>query len=105
MGIRALGKVEKIYLGNTNLIYLLSEEKPNIGNIRESFFLSAMNVMNDVISSKISDFTIGDNTFEVGGKNKGQQQIKEASNGYVVKDEVEFGYNNIIPLWAFGFNY
>lgn len=104
-GIRALGKVEKIYLGNTNLIYLLSEGAPDIGNIRESFFFSQMSVMNDVISSKVSDFTIGDDTFEVGGKGKGQRQIESVESGYVVKDDIESGYGNVVPLWAFGFNY
>lgn len=104
-GIRALGKVEKIYLGNTNLIYLLSEGAPDIGNIRESLFLSQMSVMNDVISSKVADFTIGDDTFEVGGKGKGQRQIESVESGYVVKDDIESGYGNVVPLWAFGFNY
>lgn len=104
-GIRALGKVEKIYLGNTNLIYLLSEGTPDIGNIRESLFFSQMSVMNDVISSKVSDFTIGDNTFEVGGKGKGQRQLEGVESGYVVKDDIESGYANVVPLWAFGFNY
>ena len=37
-GIRGLGKVEKIYLDNTNLIYILGGENSNIGNIRETFF-------------------------------------------------------------------
>ncbi|MFI3278305.1 MAG: hypothetical protein SNH28_05905 [Rikenellaceae bacterium] len=104
-GIRALGKVEKIYLGNTNLIYLLSEGTPDIGNVRESLFFSQMSVMNDVISSKVADFTIGDDTFEVGGKGKGQRQIESARSGYVVKDDIESGYGNVVPLWAFGFNY
>ena len=37
-GIRGLGKVDKIYLDNTNLIYSLTQESSNIGNIRETFF-------------------------------------------------------------------
>ncbi|MFI3259426.1 MAG: hypothetical protein R3Y16_04955 [Rikenellaceae bacterium] len=97
-GIRALGKVEKIYLGNTNLIYLLSEGTPDIGNIRESLFFSQMSVMNDVISSKVADFTIADSTFEVGGKGKGQRQIDSVESGYIVKDDIEWGYGNVVPL-------
>lgn len=64
-----------------------------------------MSVKNDVFSSDISDFTINGKTFEVGGKKKGQRQIEKATEGYVVKDDIEFGYMNIVPLWAFGFNY
>ena len=41
-GIRGFGKVEKIYLDNTNLIYSLSENNLNIGNLRETFFLNQM---------------------------------------------------------------
>ena len=26
-------------------------------------------------------------------------------NGYVVKDDIEAGYANVIPLWAFGLLY
>ena len=48
---------------------------------------------------------IGNYTFEVGGKNKTQKQIAKVDNAYIVKDDIEAGYMNIIPLWVFGFNY
>ncbi|MDR2811457.1 MAG: AAA family ATPase [Tannerellaceae bacterium] len=104
-GIRLLGKVEKVYLGNTNLIYSLAEGSPNIGNLRETLFFSQMAVRNSVFSSEKSDFQINDYTFEVGGKGKGQKQIEGIDNAFVVKDDIEYGYGNIVPLWAFGFNY
>lgn len=62
-------------------------------------------VTNDVISSKISDFEIDGRTFEIGGKNKGNKQIEYAGKGYVVKDDIETGYANVIPIWAFGLLY
>ena len=104
-GIRGLGKVEKIFLDNTNLIYILGGENSNIGNIRETFFYNQMRVKQDIIYSKVSDFQIGERTFEIGGKSKGQQQIAKAQEGYVIKDDIETGYGNIIPLWNFGMNY
>lgn len=104
-GIRGLGKVEKLYLDNTNLIYALSPEHADIGNVRETFFMNQMRVMNDVTSSSISDFEINGKTFEIGGKKKGQKQIENAEEGYIVKDDIESGYANVIPLWAFGLNY
>ncbi len=104
-GIRGLGKVDKVYRDNTNLIYSLAGEKSNIGNIRETFFLNQMRVRNEVISSKNADFVIKDFTFEVGGKNKQQKQIEKDGKSYIVKDDIEFGYMNILPLWAFGLNY
>lgn len=104
-GIRLLGKVEKTYLDNTNLVYALAENKPEAGNVRETFFLSQMRVHNQVFASDKSDFEIGDYTFEVGGKSKGQKQIEGIDNAFIVKDDIEFGYKNIIPLWHFGLNY
>lgn len=104
-GIRGLGKVAKIYLDNTNLIYSLAEDTSNIGNIRETFFLNQMRVKHDVFTSHVSDFMIADKTFQVGGKNKGQKQIKEIENGYIVKDDIENGFLNIIPLWQLGLTY
>lgn len=104
-GIRGLGKVDKVYLDNTNIIFNLVGEKSNIGNLRETFFFNQMRVKNDVISSNIGDFLIGNYTFEVGGKNKQQSQIKKDGKSFVVKDDIEYGYRNVIPLWAFGLSY
>ena len=59
-----------------------------------------------VTVSPISDFLIdGKYTFEVGGKKKKQNQRQNIENGYVVKDDIETGYGNIIPLWMFGMLY
>ncbi|MBO4841002.1 MAG: AAA family ATPase [Bacteroidaceae bacterium] len=104
-GIRGVGKVEKVYLDNTTLAYLLGNDSTDTGNIRETFFYNQMRVTKDVISSRISDFEIEGKTFEVGGKKKGKKQISEAKEGYVVKDDIEYGSGNIIPLWAFGLTY
>ena len=91
-GLKLLEKVEKIYLNNTNLAYALSEQVPDIGSVRETV-------------SAISDFEIDGRTFEIGGKNKTRQQIKQAADGYVVKDDIEYAFRNMIPLWMFGFIY
>lgn len=104
-GIRGLGKVEKVYLDNTNLIYNIADDTQNKGNIRETFFLNQTRVKHQVSSSAITDFCIDELSFEIGGRNKGQQQIKTVENGYVVKDDIENGYLNTIPLWHFGLMY
>lgn len=104
-GIRGLGKIEKVYLDNTNLIYVLAPKRADIGNIRETFFMNQMRVIGDVMCSPVSDFLVDDMTFEIGGRKKGQKQISEVSNGYVVKDDIETGYANVLPLWAFGLLY
>lgn len=104
-GIRGLGKVEKVYVDNPSLMAILSGGKTDVGNMRETFFYNQMRVNNDVISSRQSDFVIGNYTFEVGGRNKGKRQIENLGDAYVVKDDIEFAQGNIIPLWAFGLNY
>lgn len=43
--------------------------------------------------------------FCIFAKNKQQNQIKKDGKSFVVKDDIEFGYLNVIPLWAFGLNY
>lgn len=104
-GIMALGKVEKVYLDNTNIANVLGEQATDIGNIRETFFFNQMRVKNKVFVSKTSDFEIDGITFEIGGKGKGKKQILSTPNSYVVKDDIEFGSGDIIPLWLFGLNY
>lgn len=104
-GIRGVGKVEKVYLDNPNLAYILGADGTDIGNVRETFFYNQMRVTTDVVSSRASDFEIDGKTFEVGGRNKGKKQIMDIAEGYVVKDDIEFSSGNIIPLWAFGLTY
>ena len=104
-GIRGLGKTEKVYLDNTNLIYALAPNRADIGNVRETFFMNQMRVVGDVMCSPVSDFLINGMTFEIGGRKKGQKQISEVDKGYVVKDVIETGYANVLPLWVFGLMY
>lgn len=104
-GIRGLGKVDKVYIDNTALMYMFGQDNTEIGNVRETFFMNQTRVMHDVITSSVSDFQIGKYTFEVGGKNKTQKQIAGVSDAFVVKDDIEIGYQNVIPLWMFGLMY
>jgi len=104
-GLRGIGKVEKVYIGNPNLMNVLAGGNPDLGNLRETFFYNQTRVMNDVVASRDSDFVIGGNTFEVGGKKKGKKQIEGIPGGIIVKDEIEYGHGIEVPLWAFGLNY
>ena len=104
-GIRGLGKVDKVYLDNPNLVYALADQTADTGNLRETFFFNQTRVNHDTITSSVPDFRIDDYTFEVGGRNKKQKQLQGIEQGYVVKDDIESGYMNVIPLWQFGLNY
>jgi hypothetical protein len=105
-GIQGLGKPEKIYLNNTNLCHvLINQMDANIGNIRETFFMSQTAINHKVELPKKGDFEIEGNIFEVGGKNKTKKQITGLENAYLVKDDIEIGYQETVPLWLFGFLY
>lgn len=104
-GMRGLGKTEKVYLDNTNIIYALSGENANIGNVRETFFYNQTRLALDVTSSKVSDFSIGKYTFEIGGAKKSHRQIKDVADSFIVRDDTEYANGDILPLWAFGLLY
>ena len=106
-GIKILEKMEKVYLQNPNQAYVLSEDLPNIGNIRETIFMTWMQTGHFISSSAVSDFEVDGLTFEIGGKKKGKNQIAEIpqGQGFIVKDDTEYVYQNAIPLWMFGFIY
>lgn len=105
-GVSSLQKPEKIYLENTNFIYALSPEEPNIGNVRETFFLNQLRQNHRVTYHDKADFTVNENyVFEIGGKNKGKSQIAGLDNAYIVQDQIAFGIDNTIPLWLFGLLY
>jgi predicted AAA+ superfamily ATPase len=104
--LKTLAKPDKIYLNNPNLIYGFASDKPDIGNLRETFFYNQLQVVSSVTSSPKTDFIINENFhFEVGGKNKGHEQLMGLSNAYLALDILEYGYANKIPLWLFGFLY
>jgi predicted AAA+ superfamily ATPase len=104
--VAVLQKPEKIFLNNTTLLNALSAEESSVGTVRETFFLSQLVPFHKVNMPKKGDFLVnGKYTFEVGGKGKGQKQIAELENAWVVKDDIEFPVNKAIPLWMFGLLY
>jgi len=105
-GLRTLAKPEKIYLNNTNINFALENDKPDIGNIRETFFFNQIQSIAKITSSQKTDFTVNDTyLFEVGGKNKGHEQIMNMNHAFLALDNIEYGFGNKIPLWLFGFLY
>lgn len=101
----ALGKVDKVYLDNTNILYNLSDGRENIGSVRETFFFNQVRQSHEVYASPTSDFLVDGMTFEVGGKNKTGKQVKGIECSFVVKDDIEYGFGNVVPLWHFGLLY
>lgn len=104
-GVSTLQKPDKIFLENTNLAFAL-KEKPEIGNIRETFVLNQLlNAGMSVSSPAEGDFTVNGLTIEVGGKNKNSSQVKHLDNYLIAADDIEIGNGNKVPIWLFGFLY
>ena len=103
LAIKNMDKADKIYLENTNLMYINS---PDIGNVRETFFANQLGNITEIYSGKNGDFMVGNNfTFEIGGAKKGFEQIKDMPDSFIAADDIEVGVGNKIPLWLFGFLY
>lgn len=104
--VSSLQKPDKIFLENTNLMYLYQGENADPGNIRETFLLNQLSYNQTVELSESSDFFVnGKYTIECGGKNKTGEQIKNLENAFVAADGIEIGSGSKIPLWLFGFLY
>jgi predicted AAA+ superfamily ATPase len=101
----AMSKPEKVFLDNSNLLYTLAPDA-NTGNIRETFFASQLSVGHKLTSLEKGDFLVdGKYIFEVGGKSKTYEQIRNIENSFIAADDLEIGYGNKIPLWMFGLLY
>lgn len=104
-GDNLFNKPAKLYLNNPNLnhCYCIEGEK---GTLREEFFFDMLSLDHRLLYPKKGDFFVDEKyTFEIGGKNKGFDQIKDVPDSFVAADDIESGYGNKIPLWLFGFLY
>lgn len=105
-GISLLQKPDKLFLENTNLSFALSNNDPDMGNLRETFFLNQLSESHKITYPKTGDFLVDEKyLFEVGGKSKTQKQIAGIENAFIAADDIEYGFRNKIPLWLFGFLY
>lgn len=108
-GFKGVRKPAKIFMENPNLFCAVlgkSGVQSEIGAVRESFFLNQLKNHHEVVASEAGDFKVDDHyTFEIGGKNKPRDQIRDVPNAYLALDGIEVGHGATIPLWLFGFLY
>ena len=105
-GISKMNKPEKVYLHNPNLISSLASSVPQLGTVRETFFMNQLQVRHHVQYSASGDFVVDNKyTFEIGGKNKTNKQIAGIDLAYIAADNIEYSSQNKIPIWLFGFIY
>lgn len=103
--LKSLSRPEKIFLNNPNLMYALGQ-KTERGTVRETFFVNQVSNNYNVQYPAKGDFLVEKNyLFEVGGKSKTFDQIKDMDNSFLAIDDIEIGNKNRIPLWMFGMLY
>lgn len=104
--ISAMNKPDKIWLRNTNLMYALSNGMIDKGTLRETFVLQSISPLHLLSLPAKGDLFVDQHyIFEIGGKSKGKKQIEKLENAFVLKDDIEVGHTDIIPLWLFGLLY
>ena len=100
-----LSRPDKFYINNPTLMYALTPHV-DVGTLRETFFFNQLSQAHEVRYPASGDFLIDRNyLFEVGGKGKSFDQIKDAENSYLAVDNIDIGRKNRIPLWMFGLLY
>ena len=109
-GSKLARKPAKIYLGNTNLLRAVAGElscEDPIGTIRETFVQHQLDSAGFQLRiPEKGDFLIENKyLFEVGGHSKGKHQITGKENAYILKDDIDIGIGNVIPMWLIGFLY
>ncbi len=97
-----LSRPDKIYINNPTMMFALTPHV-DTGTLRETFFFNQLSQGHEVRYPKAGDFLVDRKfLFEVGGKGKNFEQIKDIPDRYLAVDNTEIGYRNRIPLWMFG---
>jgi len=92
-------KPDKIYMHNTNLLYVIAPENAHMSNLRQTFFLNQVNCILPVNSSYKGDFLVNNRYhFRISGND-----IESRDDIFTAADMIETGAENKIPLWLFGF--
>ncbi len=104
--LKNMARPDKIYCDNPNIMYSLTRNI-NVGTKRETFFLNQLKAAgHEILYPSKGDFIVdGKYLFEVGGKDKSFDQIKDIPDSFLAIDDVEVGRGNKIPLWMFGLLY
>ena len=97
-------KPNKVYFGNTNLVFALDRNFSDQQALCETFFYSMVHKDNRLNSTtgKGTFLVNSDYLFDVKNDIK---RVKNNKNMYYAVDMIEKGDDNVVPLWLFGFLY
>jgi len=105
-GLSTLKKPNKIYLENPNVLYNFEPNALQLGTLRETFVINQLKYNHAIHYPKKGDVLVDEKyTFEIGGKKKGYEQIREIKNSFVLSDDIDIRVGNKIPMWLVGMMY
>ena len=89
------------------MLYALATHPIKEGTLRETSAINHLAFNHSVEYGKQKgDFVVdGKYTIEVGGASKTNKQIAGEPNAYILADDIEFPWENKLPLWLIGFLY
>lgn len=107
INVKKMQKPDKIYIENTNMLQALATHPTKEGTLRETFAINHLAFNHSVEYGKQQgDFVVdGKYTIEVGGQSKTKKQIAVVPNSYILADDIEYPWENKLPLWIIGFLY
>lgn len=94
-------KPDKVYLQNTNLLYVIAPNNAGKINLRHTFFYHQAGYKNQLNSTDDADFLVN-NKYHV---HVGGRKTEAPLDHFAASDMIETGKDNKIPLWLFGFLY
>lgn len=101
-----LQKPEKILMQNPSLHHALSRTTSLQGSIRESFVHAMLSHGHRIGAPIKGDFLVDDEILlEVGGPAKKGRQVRDLDKAWIVKDGIEAGSGNSLPIWVLGMLY
>lgn len=101
-----LQKPEKILMQNPSLHHALSRTTNAQGSIRESFVHAMLSHGHHISAPTKGDFLVDDEILlEVGGPSKKSRHVRNLDKAWVVKDGIELGSVNSLPIWVLGLLY
>lgn len=99
-------RIEKTYLGNTNLLMAFEQEVNDRVLLGETFFVDQLSNFASIQLLNNSDFVVNNKyTFMVGDPLKDYERIRETENTFAAIYGQPKSQNNKLPIWLLGLCY
>lgn len=99
-------RIQKTYLGNTNLLMAFEEEMNDRVILGETFFVDQLSNFASIRLLNNNDFIVNDKyTFMVGDPLMDYERIKDAENTFAAIYGQPKSQNNKLPIWLLGLCY